>query len=112
VLVGCLFPVVLFTDDYGLHPSMEGSARSTTPPSASGGHTLSGSPGSLAVLDLRYGLSVCSPSWRIGPVCRHTRTQAHEDFYVCAFAKLVTLPDGRYDYGAPWEGYTDGTFTR
>jgi hypothetical protein len=41
---------------------MYGSARSTLPPSASGGHTLSGSPGSLAVLDLRYGLSTCSPS--------------------------------------------------
>jgi hypothetical protein len=25
---------------------------------------------------------------------------------------LVTRPDSRYDYGAPWEGYADGTFTR
>jgi hypothetical protein len=64
------------------------------------------------VLDLRYGLSVCSPSWRIGPARGRTRTPAHEDFYVCAFARLVSLPDGRYDYGAPWEGYTGGTFTR
>jgi hypothetical protein len=45
-------------------------------------------------------------------VLGRTRAPAHEDFYVCAFARLVTLPDGRYDYGAPWEGYTDGTFTR
>jgi hypothetical protein len=46
------------------------------------------------------------------PVLGRTRTPAPEGFYVCAFVRLVTLPDGRYNYGAPWEGYTDGTYTR
>jgi hypothetical protein len=41
-----------------------------------------------------------------------TLVAAHGDFYVCAFVRLVTLPDGRYDYGALWESSTDGTFTR
>jgi len=107
-----MFPVVLFTDDNGLRPSILGSARSNAPPSASGGNTISGSPGSLAAFHLRYGLSVCSPSWRIGPRHGRTRVPAHEGLYVCAFARLVTLPDGRYDYGASWEGYTGGTLTR
>jgi hypothetical protein len=112
VLVGCPFPDALFTDDNGLRPGFWGSARSNAPPFASGGIDFSGSPGSLAVMDLRCGLSVCSPSWRIGPVLGRTRTPAHEGFYVCAFVRLVTLPDGRYNYGAPWEGYADGTYAR
>ncbi len=61
---------------------------------------------------LRCGLSVCSPSWWIRPTHGYTPAPAHEDFYVCAFARSVTLPGGRYDYGAPWEDYTGGTFTR
>ena len=44
VLVGCMFPVVLFTDDNGLCPSTGGSAHSIAPPSASGGSRRFGVP--------------------------------------------------------------------
>jgi hypothetical protein len=56
-----------FADDVGLRRGAFSSALSYFPPSASRRGVVFGASWFASVQDLRYGLLVCSPPWRIGP---------------------------------------------
>src|SRR3989449_2251603 len=56
----------------------------------------------------RYGLSSCSPLWRIRPEF----PPADGDVYTRAFDESVTLLAAGYDYGGSWAASTGGSHTR